>query len=80
MEARDVLFFDKMIVPKVIQVLYWFLLAASVLGGLGVMFAQSFFAGLVAIILGPLFVRIWCELLIVMFKMNEALQAIRNKP
>ena len=80
MEARDFLFFDKMIVPKVIQVLYWVLLVGSILAGLGVMFTQSFFAGLIAIILGPLFIRIWCELMIVMFKMNEALQGIRNKP
>lgn len=79
MEPRDLFFFDKMIVPKVIQVLYWVLLVLSVLGALGVMFTQSFFAGLVALVLGPLFVRIWCELMIVMFKMNEALQAIRTK-
>jgi len=79
MEIRDVLFFDKMIVPKIIQVLYWLLLVLAVLGGLGVMFSQSFFAGLVAVILGPLFVRIWCELMIVMFKINESLQVIRDK-
>ena len=79
MEPRDVLFFDKMIVPKVIQVLYWVLLVGCVIAALGVMFTQSFFAGLVALILGPLFVRIWCELMIVMFKMNEALQSIKAK-
>lgn len=79
METRDLFFFDKMIVPKVIQVLYWILLVVCVLGGLIGMITESFLAGLLTIILGPLFIRIWCELLIVMFKMNEALQAIRNR-
>jgi len=78
MEFKDVLFFDKMIVPKVIQVLYWILLVVVVLGALGMMF-QSFLAGLGLLIFGPLVVRIYCELLIVMFKINEALQDIRNK-
>jgi hypothetical protein len=79
MEIRDVFFFEKMIVPQIIQLLYWLLLVLAVLGGLGVMFSQSFFGGLVAVILGPLFVRIWCELMIVMFKINESLQVIRDK-
>lgn len=79
MEFRDLLFFDKMIVPKVILVLYWVLLVGAALGAIGTMFAQSFLLGLVGLILGPLFVRIWCELLIVMFKINESLQVIRDK-
>jgi Domain of unknown function (DUF4282) len=79
MEIRDLLFFDKMIVPKVILVIYWILLVVVVLGAIGVMFSTSFLAGLGALIFGPLFVRIWCELLIVMFKINEALQTIRDK-
>jgi hypothetical protein len=29
---------------------------------------------------GAIGARIWCELLIVLFKMNEALQEIRRKP
>ena len=29
---------------------------------------------------GALGARIWCELLIVLFKMNEALQDIRQRP
>ena len=78
MEFKDVLFFDKMIVPKVIQVIYWILLVLCVIGGIGTMF-QSFFTGLLILVFGPLMVRIYCELMIVMFKMNEALQDIRNK-
>jgi hypothetical protein len=79
MEPRDFFFFDKMIVPKLIVILYWILLAVSILGGLATIFTVGFFAGIFSLILGPLFVRIWCELLIVMFKINESLQVIRDK-
>jgi len=79
MEPRDLLFFDKMIVPKVIQVLYWVLLVVCVIAALGVMFTQSFFLGLVVLVVMPLLVRIYSELMIVIFKMNEALQTIKTK-
>jgi hypothetical protein len=78
MEFRDVLFFDKMIVPKIIQVLYWILVAVVLLSGIVTMF-QSALAGLGLIIFGPLLARIYCELMIVMYKINESLQVIRDK-
>jgi len=76
---KDVLFFDRMLTPQIILVVYWFLLLSSVLSGLGLMFNGSFFGGLGALIGGVVGSRIFCEMLIVVFKMNEALQAIRNK-
>jgi hypothetical protein len=79
MEPKDVLFFDKMLTPQVITFIYWILLVAVVLGGIGTMFVQSFIAGLIGIVVGLVMVRIWCELLIVLFKMNDALQEIRSK-
>lgn len=79
MEPKDVFFFDKMLTPQVITVIYWILAAVIVIGGIGTMFMQSFIAGLVAIALGLVFARIWCELVIVVFKMNDALQTIRNQ-
>ena len=83
---RDILFFDKMLTPKIITAVYWLLLIGTVIGGIGSMFAGypgftfgSFLMGLVYIVAGAVGVRIWCELLIVLFKMNEALQEIRKK-
>jgi hypothetical protein len=80
MEPRDFLFFEKMLTPKVITFVYWLLIVACVLGGLGTMFTTSFWAGLGILLFGTLAVRIYCELLMVLFKMNEALQSIRNRP
>jgi uncharacterized membrane protein len=82
---RDVLFFDKMITPKIITFIYWVLLVVVVIGGLGWIFAGHgnffgrLFAGIFGAVAGAIAVRIWCELLIVLFKMNEALQEIRKK-
>ena len=77
---RDIFFFD-----KIITVVYWLLLAAAVFGGFASMFSGygfsfgRFIMGLVYIVGGAIGARIWCELLIVLFKMNEALQDIRKK-
>ena len=83
---KAVLFFDNMLTPKIITVVYWLLLLAVVVGGIGSMFSGyggfsfgSFFMGLLYMVGGAIGARIWCELLIVLFKMNEALQEIRRK-
>lgn len=78
MEPRDFLFFDKMLTPKVITFIYWLLLVAVVIGGVIYMF-RNFLVGLVALVCGLIGVRIWCELAMVFFKMNEALQEMRNR-
>jgi uncharacterized membrane protein len=83
---RDLFFFDKMITPTIITFIYWLALLSAVIAGLGTMFSHmggsgflSFLAGILVIVLGAIGARIWCELLIVLFKMNEALQDIRRK-
>lgn len=83
---NDILSFDKMLTPKIITFVYWILLLGAVVGGLGSMFGgiggfsiKQFFMGLFFAVGGAVLARIWCELMIVAFKMNEALQEIRQK-
>ena len=76
---KDLLFFDTMLTPRVITVVYWLLLISVVLSGLYTMFAVTFLGGLFTIIGGVIGVRIWCELLIVIFKIHENLMRIANK-
>ena len=89
---RDWLHFDSMVTPKIVTFVYWLLLAASIIAGLVLLsrglavMKYSGFAGFGMIIAAPLFAalmafvaRIYCEMLIVLFKMNEALQEIRRK-
>lgn len=83
----DFLKFRKMITPTIIQVLFYVLAGLTALSGLGMMIASPFqryggvglfFSGLVTLVLGPVIVRIYCELLILFFRMNETLTEIKN--
>ena len=82
--VKSALFFESMLTPKIITAVYWLLLLASVLGGIGSMFSGggfsfgNFLMGIVYAVVGAVASRIWCELLIVLFKMNESLQVIRD--
>jgi hypothetical protein len=83
----DFIKFRKMITPMIIQVLFWIGAVLSVLGGLVTMATSfgryggggaQFLGGLLVIVLGPVVVRIYCELLILFFRMNETLNEIKD--
>lgn len=89
---RDLLYFDSMVTPKIITFLYWLMLAAAAIFGIVVLvkgfgtMKYSGFAGFGMIVAAPvlaaafaLLARIYCEIMIVLFKINEALQDIRRK-
>ncbi|WP_353745153.1 DUF4282 domain-containing protein [Desulfonatronospira sp. MSAO_Bac3] len=54
-----------------------------VISGLGLMISggtfSSFIGGLVTIVLGAAFTRIWCEILIVIFKIHENIRKVADK-
>jgi hypothetical protein len=77
----DFLAFRKMITPLVIQVLFWVGVLFTVIAGLITLVTADGFAkltGLLMLLLGPLAVRIYCEILIVLFRMNESLSDIAD--
>ncbi len=83
----DFLKFRKMITPTIIQILFWVGVAGAIIGALvmmGMSFgrygggAAQFLGGLVFLVVGPVMVRIYCELLILFFRMNETLTEIKN--
>lgn len=76
---RDFLFFDTMLTPKIITLVYWLLIIGCIVSGLGSILTGSVITGAAVIVFGIVFSRIYCELMIVLFKMNEALQDIRKK-
>ncbi len=76
---RDLLYLDNMLIPKVITFIYWMLLGIAVISGVGTMLAGSFLSGLMVIAGGMFAARVWSELIIVLFKINEALQEMRAK-
>jgi hypothetical protein len=74
---EDILKFRKMITPVIIQVVFWILVAIVVISGLFSL-GDNFLYGLLMIILGPIVVRIYAEILIVLFKMNDWLAEINQ--
>jgi hypothetical protein len=74
----DFFSFRRMITPIIIKIVFWGGVVAAVVVGLGLLADGNRGAGLAVVILGPLAVRIYCELLILFFRMNETLTDIRN--
>lgn len=91
-DTRDYLAFRRMITPGIIQIVFWILIGVTVLGsvigifaGIFAMFTEGVGAGLAGIVLsiiylvaGIVFVRIYCELIILFFRVNETLTEIKN--
>lgn len=79
--------FDKMITPIIIKIAFWagvfvtitfsvFLIGFGILSSSGnILFV---FLGLITFLVGPVLIRIYCEMLIVFFKVQEALVHIRE--
>ncbi|HWV51903.1 DUF4282 domain-containing protein [Pseudorhodoplanes sp.] len=91
-DFAELLQWDRYITPSVIRVFYWLCLAMVVMTGLSLiltalgMMAVNFLAGLllliaamIFILAGIVFVRIACELVMVIFRINEHLGAIREQ-
>ena len=87
MELKDFLSFRKMITPVIIQVLFWVGAVGTVIAALVTMVssltrygsgAGGFFGGLVMLVIGPVLVRVYCELLILLFRINETLTEIKS--
>lgn len=82
---KEFLCFRKMITPVVIQIVFWIGVIGSILAGVALLFQgggsgpQSLVNGVLLIILGPIAVRVYCELLILLFRINENLIAVRKK-
>ena len=93
MNLKSFFSFERMVTPVIIKVLFWIGLIASIISGLVIFFGGIFsgfsnsefmtiLGGLVggplAAILGILVVRIYCELLILFFRINETLTDIKK--
>jgi hypothetical protein len=82
---RSILFFESMITPKIITFLYWLMLVAAAAGGVATALSLGPFsfpgiaAGLVVMAGGALVARVCCELLIVLFKINESMESVSQR-
>jgi len=79
----DYLSFKRMITPKLVNIFFWIGTIISVVIGLGLFIislvninSQGIIIGFLIMLLGPLAIRIYCELIIVFFMINETLTDI----
>ncbi len=91
-DFRDLFQWERFITPSIIKIFYWLAVGISVLvglsgilSGLAMMFVSPFgglflvIASLVGIFMGVIFARIVAEFVLIMFRINEHLGAIRNR-
>jgi len=75
---QDFFTFRKMVSITIIKFLYILGLFLITLGGLGVLFQQPL-AGIATLIIGNLYWRIFCELLILGFSIHQELVKLNSK-
>jgi hypothetical protein len=91
-ELRDLFQWDRFITPSIIKIFYWLAVGISALIGLSGVFsgllymAVNPFAGviwivssLIGMLIGVIFARIVAEFVLITFRINEHLGAIRNR-
>jgi hypothetical protein len=89
---NDLFQWERFITPSIIKIFYWLAVAITVLVGLSGIFSglammvMSPFGGLIMILgsvvlmlMGIVFARIVAEFILIVFRMNEHLGAIRNR-
>lgn len=75
----DFLRFRRMVTPVLIQVLFWLGVLAVVGTGVVMMITEDVLVGLAILVLGPIAVRVYAELLIVLFRIHTALQRMARQ-
>ncbi len=91
-DLRDLFQWERFITPSIIKIFYWLMLALAVLsglqfvfGGLGVMRVSPIgglimmVVGVLVALIGMIFARIAAEFVLIVFRINEHLGAIRNQ-
>ncbi len=82
---KDFFAFRTMVTPVIIQIIFWLgLLVCLAVGIFFIAFGIEFhdytdvYKGLAILLLAPLGVRIYCEILIIFFRINETLTEIKH--
>lgn len=75
---KDFLTFRRMLTPVLIQILFWLGILACLWTAVMDFIHHQVFLGFLALIIGPVLVRVICEILIIFFRINQTLTEIRN--
>jgi hypothetical protein len=91
-DLRDLFQWDRFITPSIIKIFYWLAVVISLLGGLSGVFSGlhlmlldplsglvMVIASLIGLLIGVIAARIIAEYVLIIFRINEHLGAIRNR-
>jgi len=78
LDKHYIFYLEEMVTPKLITIFYWILLFAFITKGIGDIFEGDFWRGLVWVVGGSLASRVACELVVILFRINETLHVISN--
>jgi len=76
---KDLLTLNKFITPVIMTVVYWILMVIAIVASLAMLFSGAVIQGILALILAPIYVRVLCELMILLFKIHGVLCEIRDQ-
>lgn len=84
---KDFFAFRKFIAPVLIQIIYWAITAAAVIGGLALIidgarysyaFGSEGIPGILILLLVPVAARLWAEYMMGFFEMRRSLRDVRD--
>ena len=78
LDKHYIFYLEEMVTPKLLTIFYWILLFAFITKGIGDIFEGDFWRGLVWVVGGSLASRVACELVVVLFRINETLHVISD--
>ncbi len=77
---KDFLLFRKMIAPILIQIAFWVAVIVFIYTGiLDLIYQSNWLLSLEILILGPIVARLVCEVLLLLFRINERVSAIAEQ-
>ena len=78
LDKHYIFYLEELVTPKLLTIFYWILLFAFITKGIGDIFEGDFWRGLVWVAAGSLASRVACELVVIVFQINENLHKINE--
>ncbi len=75
---KELLLFRRMITPVLIQIFFWIAILWCVIYGFIAMFQTGFFHGLLILVGGSLMARVYAEIILLFFKINDNVKDIKD--
>ena len=74
----DLFSFKTLFTPRLIQIVFWVGTASMVIPSFFAMISYSFWTGLIGVIAAPVLMRVTCETVLVLFRINDTLIEIKK--